>query len=625
MAALSILDLFAAQLDEHPDRELFTFVDKHGKDRARLTAASIARDAADVRLFLDSEGFAPGDRVVLAYPPGPEFIVALVGCLMAGVLPAAVLPPDPRHGRGNEDGFVSAVLDCEARAVLTSTGYDRLRKLATVAGAVTRSGRRWPDIPWHRTDRLAYDDPEEGPREWHRPESDDEPALLQYTSGSTGTARGVVMSHRNLIAEAASNAADYGLVPSEVGVTWLPHYHDFCLINVIMNVLSGNLRIYMLSPLDFLRSPGLWFETMSRVGATETHAPNFAYDLVVRRTTPEQRARWDLSRVRMVMSAAEPVLARTVDTFFREFAATGLRPETFCPTYGLAEACVSVTGWGRSRVTVDPEALSLGKVIRVEDGAVGEDGAAGADCAAEPDGARKDRRRRAATYFGCGKVTKPGSRVRIIDPDTCEPCGPDQAGEIWVDSETKALGYYGREAESREVFYAAVAGDTDTRRYLRTGDLGFFADGEIVITGRIKDMIVVRGRNHHAEDLEESVRLCHPDVRPGGIAVTAATPGDGEDRAEQVVVFVERRDAATDEATAEEIVAAVRHRLRLDHQLTGVTVVVGPKGLVAKTTSGKVRRRTCAQLYVSGPLPEGTSVHPPADSRRESGIEVSAC
>jgi len=616
VAALSILDLFAAQLENHPDRELFTFVDKHGKDRAVLTTASIARDATDVALFLDSAGFAPGDRVVLAYPPGPEFIVALVGCLMAGVLPAAVLPPDPRHGRGNEDGFVSAVLDCEARAVLTSTGYDRLRKLATVAGAVTRSGRRWPDIPWHRTDRLAYDDAEEGPREWHRPGSSDEPALLQYTSGSTGTARGVVMSHRNLIAETASNAEDYGLLPSELGVTWLPHYHDFCLINVIMNVLGGNLRVYMLSPLDFLRSPGLWFETMSRVGATETHAPNFAYDLVVRRTTPEQRERWDLSKVRMIMSAAEPILTRTVDTFFREFAVTGLRPEAFCPTYGLAEAGVSVSGWGRSRITIDAEALALGRVIRVEDGDDGDN---------EREDAAGERPRRTATYFGCGRITKAGSRVRIVDPDTCEPCAPDQTGEIWVDSETKALGYYGREAESREVFYAAVADDTDTRRYLRTGDLGFFADGEIFITGRIKDMIVVRGRNHHAEDLEESVRRCHPDIRPGGVAAGAASPGDGQDRAEQVVVFVERRDAAAEETAVDELVSAVRHRLRLDHQLTGATVVVGRKGLVAKTTSGKVRRRTCSQMYVSGTLPEGTSVHPPAEPRRETGIEVSAC
>lgn len=603
MTEAAVLDLFAARHDRDPNRPLFTYVDAHGRDHFTHTAATLAAQAASVRHLLDERGLAPGERAVLVYPPGPDFVVALVACLMAGVIPAAVLPPGPSHGRGAERAFAAAVRDSGARAVLTSATFDRLRRLAAAQQAP--AGFPWPDVPWLCTDGLGASPT--APGSWFRPRHADEPAVLQYTSGSTSTPRGVIMTHANLLAEMACNAADFRLGPDTVGVSWLPQYHDFGLVNAIISTLSGNMRLYSLSPLDFVRRPALWFETMSRVGATLTASPNFGLDLAVRKTTPAQRAAWDLSSLATLVCAAEPIRAATVDGFLAAFADAGLRAQCFCPTYGLAEAAVSVSSWGRGRITVDAEAIAEGRVVRVPAQATAPDTAAAETTA--PDIAAP--RRRTAVYVGCGTITKPGSRVRIVDPDTRVPCPADRVGEIWVDSATKAAGFHGRPDESRDSLYAEVHGEPDPRRYLRTGDLGFFADGELFVTGRRKDVIILRGRNHYAEDIEESVRHCHPAIRPGGVAAFAVgDPGDPA-RSEGLAVMVEAK-AFEDCRTlgVEDIAAAVRRHLRLDHQLSGVAVVVVPAGTVPKTTSGKVRRGACKELYAAGEIEEAITVSP---------------
>ncbi|MFJ4654515.1 fatty acyl-AMP ligase [Nocardia sp. NPDC088792] len=602
MMSGSILDLFAADRERNPDRPLFTFVDKTGGDQLVLTPDSLAVEAMRVRRLLDYAGLTPGDRAVLAFPHGPEFIVALVACLMAGVVPAPVLPPGPVHGRGSESGFITAVQDCQARAVLTCTAYDKLRRSVITSGGLTRGGLRWPDVPWYPTDQFI-DSAGDRDLRWYSPVSSDAPAILQYTSGSTGTPRGVVMTHRGLLAEMDSNTSDYGMGPKTVGVSWLPHYHDFGLIAVILNGLSGHGHMYLMSPVDFIRSPSIWFETASRVGATAIPVPNFAFDLSVRRTTPDQRRQWDLSRVELVMSAGEPILPRSVDRFFDEFAVCGLRRQAFCPTYGLAEAALSVSSWGRTRLTVDADELAAGSVVPVD-----------------PIDERPIRR--AATYFGCGRITKPGSRVRIIDPETRLPCPENQVGEIWVDSPSKGAGYLGRASESAKIFHAKVADGRDSRGYLRTGDMGFFAAGELFVTGRLKDVIIVRGRNYHAEDLEESVRQCHPLIRPGGIAAFSVAPPDGA--AEHMVMFVETGAGNPTEpperTLAEEIAGAIRKCLRVDHQLSCEAIVVGRPGLVAKTTSGKVRRQTCKAMYLAGEVSDAITV----GGAGASGLQSSA-
>jgi len=561
----SVLAPLRALAHNSPDRVLFTFVDDDGADRISLTAGEAVTRAEAVAESLRRWGFHAGDRAVLVYPPGPEFVIALVGCLIAGVVPVPVYPPDPFRLRQTLPAFAGILDDCQPRAVLTIKAYDRARGIGAVAGVFDRSKPSWPRITWRHTDNCR---PAIAPVGWRSPVDPDEPALLQYTSGSTGSPRGVVITHGNLVGEITANAVDLGLGERARGVFWLPQYHDFGLISVILSTLGGNAHSYLLSPLAFLRRPAVWFELMSRVRATHTAAPNFAFDLAVRKTTVEQRAGWDLGSLRVFMSAAEPIRPDTVRRFQDAFEPAGLHRDAFYAAYGLAEHTVSVTMGGRGTLDLDRVGLEAGRAVPAMPG------------------------RASVTLVGCGRPTKFDARLRIVDPDTREVLPPCRVGEIWVSSATKALGYYGRPEQTEHTFRARVAGGEDPTRYLRTGDLGFLHGDELFVTGRLKDLIIVRGRNLHPEDIEASVRDCHPAIRPGGVAAFSVPSDDGE----RLVVLVESRDRRVDEQS---IVDAVTEIVRADHQLAGAEVVVGPQGLVRKTTSGKIRRGACREAFLA--------------------------
>lgn len=560
----SLLSSFRTLCDREPARPMFTFVDDRGRDEETITVAALADAANTIAASLRTWGFQPGDRAVLVYPPGPDFVRALVGCLLAGVVPVPVYPPNPVRLKQDLVGFNGIVESSKPHAVLTNSAYERARTVGAVTGLFDKSKPSWPRLRWHRTDKCR---PASAPFEWHEPASADEPALLQYTSGSTSAPKGVVITHGNLSQEVRTNAADLGLGDDTRGVFWVPQYHDLGLISVILSTLAGNGHSYVLSPLTFLQRPSVWFDVMSRVKATHTAAPNFAFELAVRKTTPAQRAQWDLGDLRVVMSAAEPIRAATVDAFYTAFAPTGLRRDSFYPAYGLAEHTVSVSMGGKLVLSLDPGALRTGHVKITENG---------------------------TRFVGCGRMTKPDGRIRIVDPDTLLPCGPDRVGEVWVSSGTMALGYYGLEEETRHAFHAALDGDES--RYLRTGDLGFLHADELFITGRHKDVIIVNGRNFYPEDIEDAVRDSHPMIRPGGLAAFSV-PGDDGDR---LVIFVECKEKRAGDELRAEIADAVRRRLYVTHQLACDDVLVGRQGLVLKTTSGKVRRRACRQAYVEG-------------------------
>jgi acyl-CoA synthetase (AMP-forming)/AMP-acid ligase II len=556
-----------------PDRPLFTFVDESGQPTRTLDVRTLTAAAEGIARSLRTSGLAPGDRAVLVYPPSLDFVTALVGCLVAGVLPVPVCPPDPLSRKADLAAFAALVADCGARVALTNRAYDRVRTLGAVTARLDRGGSRWPDLAWQRTDRRM---PDGSGTAWYEPASPDEPALLQYTSGSTSAPRGVVITHRNLAHEVAANTHDLELGPHARAVSWLPHYHDFGLISVILSTLAGNAHSYLMSPLTFLRRPAVWFDVMSRVKATHTAAPNFAFDLAVRKTTPEQRRRWDLRAMRYVMCAAEPIRPATVEDFYTAFAPAGLARETFYPAYGLAEHTVSVTMGGRATLRVDRADLEQGRAVPAPPG------------------------RPAITVLGCGRLTKPDARLRIVDPQTRQPLPDGHVGEILVDSPTKGAGYFGKPVESRETFHAQITGEEDPRGYLRTGDLGFRYEGELFVTGRHKDLVVLRGHNFYPQDLEESVRDCHPLVRPGGLAAFSV-PGP-DDRGEHLVILVETRDDSLSTADAQGLVTAVRRAVWQQHQVACDTVVLARPGTVHKTTSGKVRRGACRQAYLDGEL-----------------------
>jgi acyl-CoA synthetase (AMP-forming)/AMP-acid ligase II len=568
----NILSSFLRLRDAAPDRRIFTYLDDCGRDQDALTVSQLGQAADRVVAALRAWGFAPGDRAILVYPPSLDFVEAFLGCLAAGVIPVPVYPPNPFKLKKDLATFTAIAANAGARGVLTTSAYDRSRSVSGVTNFFSRDTPAWPNLPWHRTDRLRD---AAHPVPWHLPACPDLPAFLQYTSGSTALPKGVIISHGNLAQEVAANARDLGLGPDARGVFWVPQYHDLGLISVILSTIAGNSQTTLLSPLSFLQRPAVWFEVMSRVRATHTAAPNFAFELAVRKTTPEQRARWDLSSLRSVMSAAEPIRQSTMDSFFAAFAGTGLNRDAFFPAYGLAEHTVSVSMGGTAVLRLDKTALESGRAVPAPAGPG------------------------TVTVVGCGRITKLDAVVRIVDPATRRPCAPDEVGEVWVDSPTKGLGYWGMPEETRETFQARLAGEHDDGYgYLRTGDLGFFHDGELFITGRCKDLIIIRGRNLYPVDIEDRVRGCHPLIRPGGLAAFAVDAHGGE----QLVLFVEVRRDRVSEAEADEIVESVRRQVYAEFQLPCHAVVLGRAGTVRKTTSGKVRRLACRQAFLSGDI-----------------------
>lgn len=566
-----MLSRFSELYERDPDREIFVMVDDAGQDVRSMSVRTMAAEAEQIMQGLESAGVQPGDRAVLVYLPSLEFVSAFLGCMAAGVVPVPVSPPNP-FKLAQEAGPLSAVIaSADARIVLSQSAYMRA---VDAGGQSLRDMPALPDTPWMPTDRwTAEEGPEPDPRIWHRDPDPDDVAFLQYTSGSTGSPKGVVISHGNISHELDAVGRDLGLGEDTVAVTWIPHFHDMGLICFLLTPLAGLVgRTYVMSPMSFLQRPAVWFDVVSRVRATHTAAPNFAYDLAVARTTPEQRAGWDLSCLRVLGSGGEAVDPAAVDRFFEAFSPHSLSRDVFYPAYGLAEHTLTVTMGGSGPLGVDKKELTRGVAVPAPPGS--------ADT---------------VTIYGSGRMSKPDAVLRIVDPESGSLCGPRRVGEIWVDSPTKAKGYWGLANETSQTYHAVLSSDPD-RSYLRTGDLGFLHEGELFITGRLKELIIIRGHNHYPEDIEATVRGCHPMIRPDGVAAFSVTSG-GTD--EELVVLAEvtpSQPPAGDLGI--EIVRAIRRGVQQRNGLACGAVIVATEGLVLRTPSGKVRRNACRMAYL---------------------------
>jgi amino acid adenylation domain-containing protein len=519
-----------------------------GEDAARtVTYAELAERAHAVAARLRA-AVAPGDPVLLLYPPGLDYVVGLLGCFCAGVVAVPAYPP--RHDR-HLARLRGIVADSGARVALTT---DEWLDLIGQAGDVARA------LTWIGTDRLAP----APPGFTAHPAAAEDAAFVQYTSGSTTEPRGVVLTHANLLANCGAMRAATGATPASVGVTWLPPYHDMGLIGGILGPLSVGFPATILSPEAFLQRPARWLRAITRHSATVSGGPDFAYELCVRRVSREERRGLDLSRWATAFSGAERVRRATIDRFVETFGPCGFARQALKPCYGLAEATLCVSF------------------------------------------ARADEEPREATdahghaYVVCGPPVAE-TEVRVVDPATGAPRPAGEAGELWVRGPGVARGYWRKPAETAAVFAGRLAGDT-VGAWLRTGDLGFLADGAVVVTGRRKDLIVLRGRNVHPEDVEPTVAHAHPALRPGGGAVFAVD-ADGEER---LVVAQELRDpaaVAADPAHATEVVRAIREAVAREHELEVWAVVLLPPRSVPKTTSGKVQRQACRAAWQAGELP----------------------
>lgn len=546
-----------------PTRRAFTFLADGRTESGQWSHAELDLRARALAGKLQQE-LKPGEPVVLLQSPGLDYILSFLGCLYAGVLPVPAYPARNDRLALRLTGIVG---DCGATVALTTAS-----ELAAMRPAL----QDLPDLAklrWLTTDHVAA----EWAEEWNEPTlAPDMPAFLQYTSGSTTSPRGVIVTHGNLMHNSAAIYRSLGHGPTTCGVHWLPPYHDLGLIaGIVQTVYAGAWCIFM-PPIAFLQDPYLWLWAISHYRAQSSGGPNFAYDLCVRRITPEQKATLDLSCWQVAANGAEPVNPATLRRFTEAFAECGFRPEVFYPTYGLAEATLLVTGgdWRAAPVYLDvePDALKRNRVA--------------------PTRASSQAR----TLIGCGRAL-PDQQVVIVDPESRTRSAPDHIGEIWVSGPSVARGYFGKPEESDRVFRAALADGSGS--FLRTGDLGFIHNGELFVTGRRKDLCIIRGRNIYPQDVEATVGGCHDALLPDASAVFTVE----QQGTEQLVILQEVKPARLADLDAEPVFRTVVQAVVDQHEAKPTAVVLLRPGGILRTSSGKVQRHACKDAFLNNKLP----------------------
>ena len=536
-----------------------TFLQEGLVEERHLTYAELDQKAGALARFLLRE-LSPGDRVLLLYPPGVDYVVSFYACLYAGLVAVPAYPP--RINR-HLDRVTRLVRDCDARMALSQTKtFQGISRIA--AEETTFAGLRWLC-----TDAEAWDgDSGELP-----PIDADHLAFLQYTSGSTSDPKGVMISHRNLVHNFAVIDESMGCTPDDTAVFWLPPYHDMGLVGGILYPLNVGLHTVLLPPVAFLKRPIEWLQAITRYRGTVTGVPNFALDLCVSRVRDEEMESLDLSSLEILFCGAEPIRARSFDRFQEKFGPAGLKAKARFACYGLAEATLMASGDRRGSdvctLELSPSAFQRHEISEYD----GED---------------------AVRVVACGLV---GSSLRaaIVEPESRRPSPEGTIGELWLSGPSVAEGYWRRDDLNDAVFGATLDGDEETR-YLRTGDLGFIRDRRLYITGRLKEVMILRGRNYYPQDIEALVEDVHPALRKnGGAAFSRSVSGE-----EQLFLMweLERRR----ERSHEDVAAAIRHVLAASLELAVGGILFVSQGVVPKTTSGKIQRLRCRELYGSEEL-----------------------
>ncbi|MEU9138955.1 fatty acyl-AMP ligase [Streptomyces sp. NPDC048404] len=570
--ARSLVDLLTLHASRQPDRTAYRYLvtgDCDGEIQD-ISYARLAERSRAIAAWLQERGLT-GSRVMLLYPPGIEFICGYLGCLSAGVVAVPGLPP---HGRSQNHRALlrmkRLIADADAQVILG--GREVIAALATMA-------EHLPELAGI-TCVATEDIPDEAAGSWREPDlTADSVAFLQYTSGSTSAPRGVMVTHGNLMDNERVITERMGHTPDvieeydhELFVSWLPVYHDMGLIGPVLNAAYLGVTATLFSPLHFLQRPERWLTAISRYRPHTSGGPNFAYELCLKHITPELLDTLDLSRWKVAFNGAEPVRAATLRRFTDTFSPAGFRREALYPCYGLAEATLIVTG---SSVHAPP---TLATTATAPDGSATAPEARSVDAAAVSSGR-----------------PGPGITLVIADPERQEELPEGEVGEIWVSGASVAKGYWRNALATRHTFRAGLAGHEG--RFLRTGDLGFLRDGELFVTGRLKDLMVIEGRNHYPQDLELSAEMSHWALRPG---CTAAFSVDVAGEGEQPVVVAETAPEAVGES--EKIIDLIRGAISEAHGLPVRDVVLVHPGTIPKTSSGKIQRRATRAAYVDGTL-----------------------
>lgn len=553
--------------DRHGDRIAVTFTAGDARTEEMTYAQLAGRASALAAMLRTLRGNHQGPQFVLIMlPNGLEYVTAFYGCLIGGAVAVPFYPPgvlNARTAAAFRERFGQLMADCHPAAVVLPAVL-----VAHVQGELDALGLSG------EVTLLAAEDLPDGQTlaEVHARPCD--LALLQYTSGSTARPKGVMVSHDNLAFNARALNEKLMVEEGEAIATWLPLFHDMGLIGTLAQSLMGGMSVHMTTPGAFVRRPRLWLEMATRSRSTLLIAPNFAYDLCVRDIPAAERAGLDLSGVRFAVNAAEPVRPRTLRAFTEAFGPYGFEPTAFYPAYGMAEATLVVSAPGERRAPylfdVSTDRLRAGVAVAPVPG------------------------ESTTTLVGCGSDIGGGSEVVIVDPEAQIPCPDGTVGEIWTTGPSVAEGYWGLPELSAYELDAQLP--CDGRRFLRTGDLGVMIDGELFVTGRIKDMIIHRGVNHYPQDLELTAEESHPAVRPGGTAVFTVPGSESGD--ELVVLLCELNRYGGESDAFSDILRAVRLAVAERHGVDVPIAAIVRKGQIPKTTSGKVRRRLSAQRWL---------------------------
>ncbi|MBD2355237.1 amino acid adenylation domain-containing protein [Tolypothrix sp. FACHB-123] len=558
----NVVELLRLRSATQPNRDAFTFLLDGETEQATLTYQELDRLARRVAARLQTLGLT-GERALLLYPAGLDFLIAFFGCLYAGVVAVTAYPP---RNQRNTPRIKAIATDAQAAIALTTTEIFSIVQSLMTAKTDSKS------LQWLTTDNLM-----EGLEDnWQKPHIDrDTLSFLQYTSGSTGTPKGVMISHGNLLHNAQTTCQFMEHSADSKFVTWLPMYHDMGLIGGILQPLYGGFPCIIMPPAAFLQRPYRWLQAISQYQGTTSGGPNFAYDLCVQKITPEQKATLDLSSWSVAFNGAEPIRYDTLERFAEAFAECGFRKEAFYPCYGMAETTLMVSGVDKATAplvkTIEKSALECNRIVEL---AVADENA--------------------SHFVSCGRVI-PQQKVVITNPETLKACQSDEIGEIWVSGLSVGQGYWHREQETAETFRAYLS-DTGEGPFLRTGDLGFLQDGELFITGRAKDLIIIRGRNLYPQDIELTSERSHPSLRAGASAAFTV-----EVENEEKLVIVQELEFRAKPNLAE-VVNAIRQAVTEEHEVQVYTVVLIKPGSIPKTSSGKIQRRATRVQFLAGEL-----------------------
>lgn len=568
----NLVDMALQQAQNRPDATASTFLTDNGQIGDSQTFLGLDSNARKVAMELVNKGLA-GRNVLLLYPPGIDYIRAFFGCLYAGCVPVPAYPPV-----GSKDlvRLQKVAQDCQAGAVLSNT------TLAPMIENWISNLSYQIDLPCIATDPLLLRTLDSGFTP-HQAQSDDV-AFLQYTSGSTGHPKGVEVSHGNLLANFKQilcgffngNTLVDQLSDLKV-VIWLPPFHDMGLIGGVLTPIFAGAHVSLMSPLTFLKRPLLWLQTISQQQAHVSGGPNFAYQYCVRKVSEEQAETLDLSNWQVAFNGAEPVQTSALTEFAERFRVSGFQSNAYLPCYGLAEACLFVAGSPSGRGAK----VLRAKLDRLEQGRY------------EPSLTTPSNN---VTELVSSGVVAIGTEVRIVNPQTLRQCKQGEVGEIWINGPSIAKGYWEKPQFSASVFRATIANDDSQTAYLRSGDLGLMWENELFVTGRIKEVIILSGRNHYPQDIEQTLQESNPTFRKGNGAAFSIT----ENGKEQLVIIQEVNRAGGDQTDYRLLAAEGARAITARHGVTPMALILMSGSAIPKTSSGKIQRSEARQMYQEG-------------------------